>query len=88
MSEKVVRAKRYAQLWFLGAHGRGFDIVDIVAWIIPDSGPAIPVTPFGRFDVSKPYVVGSGVSYIAFPGGRVLSDSNAVDYYLRYGDAL
>lgn len=87
MSEKIVRAKRWDQLWFLGAHGRGFDIVGVIAWGIPDSGPAVPITAFGRFDVSKPYVAGDGVSFIAFPEGRVLHDSSGVDSYLRYGNA-
>jgi hypothetical protein len=88
MSEKIVRAKRWDQLWFLGANGRGFDIIGVIAWAIPDDGPAIPITPFGRFDVSKPYVVGNGTGYIAFPAGRLLNDSSAVDYYLRHGDAF
>jgi len=88
MSEKIVRAKRWDQLWFLNASGRGWDIISVIAWAIPDSGPAIPITPFGRFDTTKPYVVGSGASYIAMPSGHMFSDNSAVDYYLRTGSVL
>lgn len=69
MSEKIIRAKRWDQLWFLGANGRGWDLVPIIAWAIPDSGPAIPITAFGRVDTSKPYSVGTGNGFIALPGG-------------------
>jgi hypothetical protein len=86
MSEKIVRAKRYHRLWFLGE--RRFDIVDVIAWAINENGPAVPITPFGRFDVSKPYVVQTDTHFITFPEGQVLHDSNAVDYYLRHGRAV
>jgi hypothetical protein len=87
MSEKLIRAKRWDQLWFLNINARRFDIISVIAWAIPDSGPAIPITAFGRFDVANPYVVGDGVGFIAFPEGRVLHDSNDVQLYLRERNA-
>jgi hypothetical protein len=88
MSEKIIRAKRWDQLWFLNASGRGWDIISVIAWSVPDSGPAIPITVFGRFDITKPYVLGTGTGYIAMPSGHTFSDNNAVEYFLRTGDAL
>jgi hypothetical protein len=83
MTEKIVRAKRWDQLWFLGANGRGWDIINVIAWAIPDSGPAVPITVFGRFDTRQPYVVGSGTHYVVMPSGHVFSDNNALRYYLE-----
>jgi hypothetical protein len=88
MSETIVPAKRWDQLWFHKACGRGWDIIPVVAWAVPDGGPPVPITAFGRFDTSKPYVVGSGSGYIAFPSGHTFSDNSSVDYYLRTGDVI
>jgi hypothetical protein len=88
MSETIVPAKRWDQLWFHKADGRGWDIVSVVAWAVPGSGPSVPITAFGRFDTSKPYVVGNGNGFIAFPSGHMFSDTSSVDYYLRTGDAI
>jgi hypothetical protein len=80
MSEKIIRAKRYDRLWFPGDTYP--ELVEIIAWAIRDDGPAIPITSFGRFDVNKPYVVGTGTGFVAFPGGQMFRDWNDVDYYL------
>jgi hypothetical protein len=87
MSEKIVRAKRWDQLWFIPPNGRGWDIISIIAWAIPDSGPAIPITAFGRIDASKPYIVGNGNGYIAFPSGNLFSNDSALRHFLDTGEA-
>jgi hypothetical protein len=88
MSEQIVRAKRWDQLWFIPPSGRGWDLISIIAWAIPDSGPTIPITAFGRVDTTKPYAVGTGNGYIAFPSGHVFSDNNALRHFLETGNVF
>jgi hypothetical protein len=73
MSEKIIRAKKYDRLWFLG-DGYHPELVEIIAWSIGDDGPATPITAVGRFDTNQPYVIGTDVGFVAFPEGRVLRD--------------
>jgi hypothetical protein len=87
MSKKIIRAKRWDQLWFRNPRGSGWDIISVIAWVVPDSGPAVPITCFGRVDETKPYIVGSGNDFfIAFPSGHIFSNQNEVRYFLETGN--
>ena len=90
MSETIIRAKKFHQLWFLKANSNSghLEQVDVLAWVIPDAGPPIPVTAFGRFDVSKGYIIRTYSNWIAFPNGEVFYHDYEVRAHLESGHAV
>jgi hypothetical protein len=84
MSETIVPAKPEQRLWVLsGKMGCPFDLIDVLAWVVPTSGHPIPVTVMGRLDKNAEYVLGTETGWIALPNGPTFRDSSAVLEHLR-----
>lgn len=81
--ETIIPAKPEQRIWILsGNFNRPFTLIDVIGWAIGPGQP-IPITPYGRFDISKAFVLAGEGGFVTVPDGTVLRDSNDVHTYLE-----
>jgi hypothetical protein len=85
MPETIIPSKRHQRIWVLNPDqfGKRVVLVDVIAWAINGDRQPIPITPFGKCDVSKEYVLGGEAGWIAFPSGQAFDHSGAVQTFLE-----
>lgn len=84
MAETIIPAKPEQRIWILsGEFGNPFQLIDVIAWAIGGQGQPVPITPYGRFDTNRPYVLAGEAGWITVPDGTVLRDSHDVRTYLE-----
>jgi hypothetical protein len=85
MAETIVPAKPDQRIWVLNGESaiNPFDVIDVVAWVVPASGAPIPVTVAGRLAVGAEYVLSTECGWMVLPCGKALRDSHEVGDWLR-----
>ncbi len=76
MSETIIPAKLEHRIYLLSDDGMQLEHVDVVGWAVGD-GPPIPITPFGRVDISKGYTLSTESGWVVLPTGQTFYNAES-----------
>jgi hypothetical protein len=82
VSETLIPSKPEQRICLLGANDQ-LEHIDVIAWSIAGSGPPAPITPYGRVDASKGYVLSTESGWLVFPSGQTFYNDQ-VGYLQQY----
>ncbi|WP_338832322.1 hypothetical protein [Bradyrhizobium sp. 27S5] len=84
MAETIIPAKRDQRIWLLNNQlGNPWHLVDVIAWVVNGHDQPVPITPFGRFDTSTGFVLGTETGWMALPNGPFFRTSTEAAEFLR-----
>jgi hypothetical protein len=84
MSETIIPAKLEHRIYLLSDNGQSLECVDVIGWAV-GNGPPIPITPFGRVDMSKEYVLSVENGWLAVPSGETFfnAEPHKLQWFLQ-----